>query len=88
MADAVTARPTGLGSHDLLTADELALYLGCARPKAVEWAAERRLAMPTPGRGLRYLVADVVAALKADAAPAVLPVRRRRDAPSRADLDR
>lgn len=87
MALLMTARPTGLGSHDLLTADELALYLGCGRDKAVTWATERRLAVPTPGRGVRYLVADVVQALKAERDGAVVLARRPREAGRRIRID-
>jgi hypothetical protein len=63
MADG-SSRPRGLGDRDLLTDDELARHLGCGREKALAWARERGLALPTPGAGLRFEVGEVNAALK------------------------
>lgn len=84
----MTARPTGLGPCDLLTDEELARYLGCGRDKALEWANARRLAVPTPGRGVRFLVGDVVEALRRERDGATVPaVRRRTDEARRVRVD-
>lgn len=86
----MTARPTGLGPCDLLTDEELARYLGCGREKALEWANARRLAVPTPGRGVRFPVVDVLEALRRerDGVKVPPPVRRRTERMSQADVDR
>lgn len=85
----MTARPTGLGPCDLLTDEELARYLGCGREKALEWANARRLAMPTPGRGVRFLVGDVVEALRRERDGVTLQpaVRRKKDEARRVHIE-
>lgn len=85
----MTARPTGLGPCDLLTDEELARYLGCGREKALEWANARRLAVPTPGRGVRFLVGDVVEALRRERDGVTLQpaVRRRKDEARRVHIE-
>lgn len=85
----MTARPTGLGPCDLLTDEELARYLGCGREKALEWANARRLAVPTPGRGVRFLVGDVVEALRRerDGVTVQPAVRRKKDEARRVHIE-
>lgn len=85
----MTARPTGLGPCDLLTDEELARYLGCGREKALEWANARRLAVPTPGRGVRFLVGDVVEALRRERDGVTLQpaVRRKKDEARRVHIE-
>ena len=83
-------RPRGLGDRDLLTDDELARHLGCGRERALAWARERGLALPTPGAGLRFEVGEVNAALKRerDGARLLVPtVRRKVDAGRRVQVD-
>ena len=84
-------RPRGLGDRDLLTDDELARHLGCGRERALAWARERGLALPTPGAGLRFEVGEINAALKRerDGARLLVPttVRRKVDAGRRVQVD-
>lgn len=71
--DVVTVRPTGLGPCDLLTAEELARYLRVGEPRAVAWAAERGLRCDDAPGAARYIVGDVIAALRRGPAPAEEP---------------
>ena len=84
-------RPRGLGDRDLLTDDELARHLGCGRERALAWARERGLALPTPGAGLRFEVGEVNAMLKRerDGARLLVPTtgRRKVDAGRRVQVE-
>lgn len=66
MADGASsaARPRGLGPSDLLTADELALYVHRRRADAVAWARRHGLALKC-GDGVElFCVGEVLQAMR------------------------
>ena len=75
----MTVRPTGLGPYDLLTLEEAAAYVGVRRERAAAWLEERGLGLPEAPGARRYVVLDLVAAMRGappEPAPVVTPARR------------